>query len=197
MVVYWHFYPHINIYITTNSIIFQSDNGISVTKETQCKGICQCTTTLKRKCLHFDEIFITGCPGSCQNDNFQCSQWLRFRQNDDIFVSVNIIGLGNGTIPSHKSKLVCCRLDLWQIKFQWNMKQNASFSFQENCGIWKYCLPNISHFVDPFVDDYTLWNKLQGNMIQNAEFMSRNCIWKCQLQRVRGPSQYTVQRFPL
>ena len=24
----------------------------------------------------------------CQNDNFQCSQWLKFRQNDDIFVSV-------------------------------------------------------------------------------------------------------------
>ena len=44
--------------------------------------------TLKRKCLHFDEIFVTGCTGSCQNDNFQCSQWLKFRQNDDIFVSV-------------------------------------------------------------------------------------------------------------
>ena len=30
--------------------------------------------TLKRKCLHFDEIFITGCTESCQNDNFRCSQ---------------------------------------------------------------------------------------------------------------------------
>ena len=45
--------------------------------------------TLKRKCLHFDEIIITGCTGSCQNDNFQCSQWWKFRQNDDIFVSVS------------------------------------------------------------------------------------------------------------
>ena len=45
-------------------------------------------TTLKRKCLHFGEIFITGCTESCQNDNFQCSQWWKFRQNDDIFVSV-------------------------------------------------------------------------------------------------------------
>ena len=44
--------------------------------------------SLKRKCRHFDEILITGCTGSCQNDNFQCSQWLKFRQNDDIFVSV-------------------------------------------------------------------------------------------------------------
>ena len=45
-------------------------------------------STLKRKCLHFDEIFITGCTESCQNDNFQCSQWWKFHQNDDIFVSV-------------------------------------------------------------------------------------------------------------
>ena len=48
-----------------------------------CNGL-----TLKRKSLHFDEMFITGCTGSCQNDNFQCSQWWKFRQNDDIFVSV-------------------------------------------------------------------------------------------------------------
>ena len=26
-------------------------------------------------CLHFHDIFINGCTGSCQNDNFQCSQW--------------------------------------------------------------------------------------------------------------------------
>ena len=45
-------------------------------------------STLKRKCLHFDEIFITGCTESCQNDNFRCSQWWNFHQNDDIFVSV-------------------------------------------------------------------------------------------------------------
>ena len=45
-------------------------------------------SSLKRKCLHFDEIFITGCTESCQNDNFQCSQWWKFHQNDDIFVSV-------------------------------------------------------------------------------------------------------------
>ena len=44
--------------------------------------------TLKRKCRHFDEILITGCTGSCHFDNFQCSQWLKFRQNEDIFVSV-------------------------------------------------------------------------------------------------------------
>ena len=36
---------------------------------------------LKSKC-HFDEIFVTG--GSCQNDNFRCSQWRDFRLNDVI-----------------------------------------------------------------------------------------------------------------
>ena len=45
-------------------------------------------STLKRKCRHFDEIFITGCTGSCHFDNFQCSQWWKFHQNEDISVSV-------------------------------------------------------------------------------------------------------------
>ena len=46
--------------------------------------------TLKRKCRHFDEILITGCTGSCHFDNFQCSQWWKFHQNEDISVSVDI-----------------------------------------------------------------------------------------------------------
>ena len=60
------------------------------------------TPTLKRKCLHFDEIFITGCTMSCQNDNFRCSQWLKFRQNDDIFVSVALAAV-NHAISTHLS----------------------------------------------------------------------------------------------
>ena len=50
-------------------------------------------TTLKRKCRHFDEIFITGCTGSCHFDNFQCSQWWKFHQNEDISVSVQVMKL--------------------------------------------------------------------------------------------------------
>ena len=34
--------------------------------------------SLKRKC-HLNEIFITGCTWSCQNNNPQCSQRLQFR----------------------------------------------------------------------------------------------------------------------
>ena len=44
--------------------------------------------TLKRQCRHFDEILIIGCTGSCHFDNFQCSQWWKFHQNEDISVSV-------------------------------------------------------------------------------------------------------------
>ena len=44
------------------------------------------TSPLKWKC-HFDEIFVTGCTESCHIDNFRCSQWRKFRQNDS-FVSV-------------------------------------------------------------------------------------------------------------
>ena len=52
-------------------------------------GRSEKTLTLKRKCSHFDEIFITGCTESCHFDNFRCSQWWRFRQNEDISVSVH------------------------------------------------------------------------------------------------------------
>ena len=34
---------------------------------------------LKWKCCHFDEIFINGYTGCCQNDNIRCSQWWKFR----------------------------------------------------------------------------------------------------------------------
>ena len=47
--------------------------------------------SLKWKCCHFDKIFITDCTGSCQNDNFKCSQWWKFHQNDNIYVSVSLI----------------------------------------------------------------------------------------------------------
>ena len=46
-------------------------------------------STLNHKYRHFDEIFVTGCTGSCHFDNFQCSQWWKFHQNEDISVSVH------------------------------------------------------------------------------------------------------------
>ena len=56
----------------------------------QCKRRWRrCGHPLKRKCCHFDDILITDCTESCHFDNFRCSQWLKFRQNDDISVSVS------------------------------------------------------------------------------------------------------------
>ena len=44
--------------------------------------------SLKWECSYFDEIFITGCTGSCQDDKSQCSRWWKFCQNDKISISV-------------------------------------------------------------------------------------------------------------
>ena len=47
------------------------------------------TATLKLKCRHIDDILIIVCTASCHFQNFHCSQWLKFHQNVNIFVSVN------------------------------------------------------------------------------------------------------------
>ena len=41
----------------------------------------------------FDKIFITGCTGSCENDNFWCSQW---GTNFDIMIPPYFNGTGFG-----------------------------------------------------------------------------------------------------
>ena len=40
--------------------------------------------TSKRKRSHFDEIIVTGYPGSCHFVNFRWSQWRKFRLSDNI-----------------------------------------------------------------------------------------------------------------
>ena len=55
---------------------------------------------LKRKYCHFDEIVVIGCTGSCNFDNFWCSQWRQFRQNCDVFISVHhLITLYTDILP--------------------------------------------------------------------------------------------------
>ena len=46
---------------------------------------CHFGTCSTWNCCYFDQIFFTGCPGSCQNDNFRCSQWWKFYQDDRHF----------------------------------------------------------------------------------------------------------------
>ena len=45
-------------------------------------------------------IFITGCTWRCQNDNFECSQWWKCCQNDEISVSVPDLGKSDINIAS-------------------------------------------------------------------------------------------------
>ena len=85
--------------ISFNSLPFYSRDskwmgnlGFSLWSLEDCTHVAtlQLQWPLKRKCHHFDEIFVTGCTESCHFDNFRCSQWWKFHQNDDIFVSVGI-----------------------------------------------------------------------------------------------------------
>ena len=93
--------------------------------------------TLKHKCRHFDEIFITGCTESCQNDNFRCSQWLKFHQNDNISFSVNLCGefTGYRWIPHTKAS----DAELWC--FLWSTL-NKPLSKQSWC--WRFETPSCS-----------------------------------------------------
>ena len=50
-------------------------------------------TCIDIECHYFDEIFIIGCTGSCQNDNFQCRHWRKFLQNVNIYISVWTLGI--------------------------------------------------------------------------------------------------------
>ena len=44
--------------------------------------------TSESKCHHVGKYVITGCTGSCQNDNFQCSQCWQFYHHDNSSLSV-------------------------------------------------------------------------------------------------------------
>ena len=104
----------IDTYVYNQSSIFKT--GIS------CDGIFQNRLiTLKRKYCNFDEIFITGCTGSCHFDNFHCSQWCKFHQNGDLYSSVLSVG--------------------HFVKKTW-----MKFWSKYKC-IWKCCLPNEGHCV--------------------------------------------------
>ena len=62
--VTWPSYLHNGIFCTGNiTSIHWSGNVVILTK-----------------------IFITGCTGSCQYDNFQWSQWWKFHENDNISI---------------------------------------------------------------------------------------------------------------
>ena len=97
----------------------------------------QCPT-LKRNWCHIDGIFITGCTGRCNFDNFQCSQWWNFRQNDAFqwrqFTGVPMVYstvCSGGDQRKHKSS---ASLAFARGIHRWFPSQRVSYA--ENVSIW-------------------------------------------------------------
>ena len=54
----------------------------------QVSSLDVCFYTLNPKCSHFDDLIVTGCTGSWQNDNLLCSQRREDCQHDSLLASV-------------------------------------------------------------------------------------------------------------
>ena len=82
-----------------NSPAKENMNLVTFMKNHQDRPGRNTFTLLKRICHYFDKIFITGGTGSCHFDNFQCNQWWKDHQNDNISHSVTKIlnGIKYGT----------------------------------------------------------------------------------------------------
>ena len=76
--VYYLDWKYIYIYNIYNTTLIYSSKGKTIVFPIQ---------KLKQKFGHFDKISIIGCTGSCHFDNFHCSQWWEFHQNEDISAS--------------------------------------------------------------------------------------------------------------
>ena len=105
--------------------------------------------TLKRKCCHFDEILITGCTGSCHFDNFQCSQWWKFHQNEDIFVSVIIVAFHlNWVLPMPRALQ---QREIYLLSHHETLHRNQMFF----CPIW---VPKCEKMPrDDFINAIVCW----------------------------------------
>ena len=99
--------------------------------------IMQCNA-LKRKCLHLDEIFITGCIGSCQDDNFQCIPGWKLRQNEISISEIFITGCTGS-----------CYVDNDLCRPWWKFRQNNDIFISVKCGakLWQW---SSSALVNPF-----------------------------------------------
>ena len=110
--------------------------------------------TLKWKCRHFYEIFISGCTGCCQNDNFQYNKWLKFCQNDNILCQCR----DGHAITAATAK------QLWRIL----RNQYALCSFR---------LPGAPH---DYTHAFNMTNKIcrsrYVNVMTNVENISTNCL---------------------
>ena len=76
----YHTVQHSTLYFMLN----KGNNNATLLELTAdtAQELCFNGASLKQKCCHFDGIFITGCTESCQNYNFQHSQWRKCHQID-------------------------------------------------------------------------------------------------------------------
>ena len=93
--------------------------------------------TLKRKCCYFDEIFVTGCTGSCHFDNLRCSQRWKCRQNDNIFVSVYVAN----TIASLSVDHLMCDHNLLSLSTQFSCSVCYTIYAYVNYNASRLCSP--------------------------------------------------------
>ena len=91
----------------------------------------------KRKCRNFDEIFITDYTGSCHFDNFQCSLWWKFRQNN-IPVSLlikKILETYSRNLQLHHS---LATLSAWLAFCEGNPLQGTYGSPHKDSALWSF-----------------------------------------------------------
>ena len=114
-------------------------------------------------CDHFGEIFIPCCTGSCPVDSFQYGQWRKFRQNNNISVSMN--GRQFNCIPLYDLKSNICsktclhlgrsifgaRIALRQIYYLKLLGQSRPLG----CGRWNWAMEFVE--VEYIHDDAIKW----------------------------------------
>ena len=112
-----------------------------------------------------DDWFITGSNGSCHFDDFQCSQWCKYCQND-ISVSVNVW---------HN---IFTKNQCWLIK--WTLQ---NIFFQENVFENDLCKAMAVLFKTPCVEKFVCIFSLSVMILAEILFplyhVSSPCLWPC------------------
>ena len=94
-------------------------------------------TKMRQQFSHFYQIFITCCPGSCQNDNFQGSKWWPFHQNHDILMNIHVAS--TSLPPINHLHDICYRFSSFEIWGTLNTKAHFisdTFKNQQPTSLW-------------------------------------------------------------
>ena len=145
--------------------------------------------TLTRKC-HLYEIFITGCTGSCHFDNFQCSQWWKFHQNDNSSISVCTLHCSSYTLhcASYTHHCASYTLHCAVIVADWVVASHVpTMHMYRDQAVWRsvthsrgppcaLCLIWWSHWRTAELWQYI--GQLLGILIVYASSQQTRCVWK-------------------